>query len=114
MDCYIDINLVDFEIMFGAFAGIWSSKRLLKITQLLRAPQAILFQRLNGTGEIIWRLNEFWVSRRRYFSIPLYSRDVNSSTDVVVPLIASLLVVLDNVRLGSISNDQDKTASFPF
>ena len=104
MDCDIDIDLVHFEIMYGALARISSSKRLFKIAGLLGAPQAILFQFLYSTLDILLRLSVF---RRCYFSVPRFTWDVDSS------MLWSLLVVVGADRLSSNSNDQHKTADCP-
>ena len=70
MDCHIDIDLVHFEIVYVAVAGIWSSKRLFEIRGLLCVPQAILFQHLYDTLQIFWPLSVFWLfGRHCYFSV---------------------------------------------
>ena len=71
----MDINLVDFEIIRRDLVV----EKVVKITQLLRAPQTILFQCLYGTGEILFS------ARERVLGVQ-----------------------------SSVSNDQHKTANFPF
>ena len=117
MDCYIDIDLVHCEIKTVAFAGIWSSERLLKIAWLLGARQPG-----NSLSLPVWHFgNLFALGRLQgvrkaviFQCYPIVPRDLGyRQVDVVVAQMVSPLLFLLAVDPSPILNDQHKSADFP-